>query len=134
MKYYPGFSTFGLFDNWFGESTTTGLMKTDIHEKDGLYELDMEVPGYNKEDIQIELKDGYLKVNATRNTNKEEKDDQGRIIRQERYSGSCSRNFYVGDAISQDDIKAAYENGELKITFPKETPKAIEEPKYIQIQ
>ena len=132
MKYYPGFRHFDLFDNFFEEPKN--VLKTDIHEKDGFYELNMEAPGYKKEDIQIELKNGYLMVHATRNENKEEKDEQGRIIRQERYTGSCSRNFYVGEGISQEDVKASFDNGELKITIPTESPKAIEQTKYIQIQ
>lgn len=135
MKYYPGFNRFDLFDDFFGDvsSKTTNVLKTDIHEKDGFYVLDMEVPGIRKEDIQIELKDGYLKVTAARNTSKDEKDDKGRVIRQERYSGSSSRSFYVGEAIRQEDVKANFENGELKIMIPTETKKVEEETKYIPI-
>ena len=95
-------------------------MKTDITEKDGYYTLDMELPGCKKEDIHLELKDGYLNVSAARNAKKEEKDAKGSLVRQERYSGTFSRSFYVGDKLSEEDIKAGYENGELKITFPKE--------------
>ena len=137
MKFYPGYRTFDLFDDLFNDAyptkTQTNLLKTDITEKDGYYELNMEVPGINKEDIQLELKDGYLKVTAVRNTNKEEKDDQGRIIRQERFSGSCSRSFYVGDNVKQQDVKASFENGELKITVPTQAKKEEEETKFIPI-
>lgn len=135
MKYYPGFNRFDLFDDFFGDvgKTTTNVMKTDIHEKDGFYVLNMEVPGVQKEDIQIELKDGYLKVSASRNTSSEDKDDQGRIIRQERYSGTTSRSFYVGDHIKQEDVKASFENGELHISIPTEVQKVEEETKYIPI-
>lgn len=141
MKYYPGFSRFGLFgkdlfsDDFFSNSDYNfGVLKTDIHEKEGFYELDMEAPGYTKDDIQIELKNGYLMIKVEKNTNKEEKDENGRIIRQERYTGSCSRNFFVGENVHQEDIKATFDNGELKITVPKDAPKAIEEKKLIQIQ
>lgn len=135
MKYYPGFNRFDLFDDFFSDVTPkqTHVMKTDIHEKDGYYVLDMEVPGVRKEDIQIELKDGYLKVTASRNSTNEQKDDKGQVIRQERYSGTTSRSFYVGEAIKQEDVKATFENGELKISIPTEVKKVEEETKYIEI-
>lgn len=137
MKFYPGYRAFDLFDDLFNDNYTSktpaNLMKTDIMEKNGYYELNMEVPGIQKEDIQLELKDGYLKITATRNSNNEEKDDQGRIVRQERFSGSCSRSFYVGDNVKQQDIKASFENGELKITIPTQAKKEEEETKYIPI-
>ena len=107
-------------------------MRTDICEQNDQYLLNMELPGFKKEDIQMELKDGYLLVNATKNADTEEKDDQGHVIRRERYSGSCSRSFYVGD-IRQEDIKASFDNGELKITIPKDNVKQVEEKKYISI-
>ncbi len=136
MKYYPGFNRFDLFDDFFGDdfsSKTANVLRTDIHEKDGFYCLNMEVPGIRKEDIQLELKDGYLKVTATRNTSTEDKDNQGRIIRQERHSGSFSRSFYVGEGIREEDVKASFENGELKILVPTEAKKVEEETKYIPI-
>ena len=108
--------------------------KTDVTEKDGNYLLDMELPGYGKEDIKIELKDGYLNVSASKNTSNEEKDDKGNVIRQERYTGSCSRSFYVGDGVKETDIKAKFENGELKIVVPVDAPKEVEEKKFIAIE
>ena len=138
MKFYPGFRSFDLFDDFFdddfGLTASSQLMKTDICEKNGNYELSMEVPGIKKEDIQLELKDGYLKITANRNTNNEEKDKDGKIIRQERFTGSCSRSFYVGENIKEEDIKANFDNGELKITFPSDKPKQVEEKKYISIE
>lgn len=86
----------------------------------------MELPGCKKEDIHLELNDGYLNVSASHNTSKDEKDDKGNVIRQERYSGTFSRSFYVGENVKEEDIKASYENGELKITFPKEQEKLPE--------
>lgn len=138
MKFYPGFRSFDLFDDFFDNDsyskTTANLLKTDISEKDGSYELNIEVPGIKKEDIQLELKNGYLKISATRNSSNEQKDDQGRIVRQERFTGSCSRSFYIGDNVKQEDIKANFENGELKITLPSQTKKEVEETKFIPIQ
>ena len=131
MKYYP---MFDLFDDFFTGNTTSDVMKTDIVEKDGNYEMSMELPGVNKEDIQMELKDGYLKVSATHGSNTEDKDEKGRVVRKERVSGSYSRSFYVGEGIHQEDVKASFDNGELKIVVPKEAPKQIEEKKFIPIE
>lgn len=134
MRYYPVFDN--LFDDFFTTDSqgTSSVMKTDIVEKDGNYELSIEMPGVKKEDIQMELKDGYLNVTASHNTNKEDKDKEGRIIRQERVSGSYSRSFYVGNDVRTEDVKASFDNGELIVTVPKETPKKIEENKFIPIE
>lgn len=92
-------------------------MNTDIKENDNDYELTMNLPGVKKEDVTAELKDGYLTIHATSNQNKDEKDEDGKYIRRERYSGSCNRSFYVGDAVTEEDIKASFENGTLKMTI-----------------
>ena len=123
-----------LFDDFFNDdfmmrpfrSTAQyqPVMKTDVRELDNAYELDMELPGFKKEDIRIDLKDGYLTVSASRNVDNSEKDDNGKYIRQERYVGTTNRSFYVGD-IKPDDIGAKYEDGVLKLTVPKEQPKAV---------
>lgn len=95
----------------------------------------MELPGYKKEDIKADLKDGYLTITASRNEAKEEHDSKGKCIRKERYTGSCNRSFYVGKELTQDDIKAAFSDGILRLSIPKEVPKAIEEqPRYIAIE
>lgn len=134
MRYYPVFDN--LFDDFFTTDSqgTSSVMKTDIVEKDGNYELFIEMPGVKKEDIQMGLNDGYLNVTASHNTNKEDKDKEGRIIRQERVSGSYSRSFYVGNDVRTEDVKASYDNGELIVTVPKEAPKKIEENKFIPIE
>lgn len=134
MRYYPVFDN--LFDDFFTTDAqeTSSVMKTDIVEKDGNYELSIEMPGVKKEDIQMELKDGYLNVTASHNTNSEDKDKEGRIIRKERVSGSYSRSFYVGEDIHTEDVKASFNNGELIVTVPKEAPKKIEENKFIPIE
>ena len=87
-----------------------------------------------KEDVTAELKDGYLTIHATSNQNKDEKDEDGKYIRRERYSGSCNRSFYVGDAVTEEDIKASFENGTLKMTIPKKEAKAVPEKKFISIE
>ena len=135
-------SIFGenLLDNWFDDDwnswdySNTSLMNTDIKENDNDYELTMNLPGVKKEDVTAELKDGYLTIHATSNQNKDEKDEDGKYIRRERYSGSCNRSFYVGDAITEEDIKANFENGTLKMTIPKKEAKAVPEKKFISIE
>lgn len=117
------------------ENTTSQIMKTDIQENDANYLLEMELPGYKKEEIKAELKDGYLTITASRNDTKEEHDSKGKCIRKERYTGSCNRSFYVGNDLKQEDIKAAFTDGILRLSIPKEVPKAIEEQaKYIAIE
>ncbi len=129
-----------LFDDFFNDPFFTdayhnkqSLMKTDIEDNGNGYVIDMELPGYKKEDVRAELKDGYLTISANTVSENEEK-DQKNYIRRERYSGSVKRSFYVGSALKQDDIKASFENGILKLVVPKEAPKQIEENHYISIE
>ena len=131
MRYYPAFTH--LFDDFFNGNNTNqnSLLRTDIKEKDGMYELDMEVPGIKKEDIQIELSQGYLKISATR---KEESEESGKYVRKERFIGTCSRSFYVGDGYKQEDIKASFDNGQLKVTLPTEAAKIEETKQFISIE
>ena len=110
-------------------------MKTDIRDVDGNYELSMELPGFQKENVKIQLKDGCLTVQASRTEKKDEKDDNGKYIHKERYTGQCSRSFYVGKELEHEDIHAKYENGVLVVTFPKEgKKKEPEEKKFISIE
>lgn len=139
MKFLPDFNFFSdVFDEMltdpFLTKKNTSAMKTDVTEKDGNFLLDMELPGYSKDDIQIELKNGTLNVSAVKNVSKDERDDQGKVIRRERYTGSCTRSFYVGKDIKEDDIKAKFENGELKIVVPADTNKEVEDKKLIAIE
>ena len=107
------------------------LMKTDVHETQSGYEMDIELPGFQKEDIKVDLKEGYLTVSAQKSLNKEE--HQGKkVLRQERYSGSCSRTFYIGD-VKAEDVKGKYEAGVLTLSFPKEDTKKLEEKRTIAI-
>lgn len=133
MRYYPIFDN--LFDDFFTTDSqgTSSVMKTDIVEKDGNYELSIEMPGVKKEDIQIKLQDKYLNVTVSHDTNKENKDKEGRI-RQERVSWSYSRSFYVGNHIRTEDIKSSFNNEELIVTVPKEASKKIKENKFIPIE
>ena len=128
-----------VFDDFFDFNTpaftNSGLMNTDIKETEKGYELAISLPGVKKEDIKAEVKDGYLMITASANTKTDEKDKNGRYIRRERYSGSVSRNFYVGDGVSQEDIKAKFENGVLTLDVPKKEAKpAVEEKKTIAIE
>ena len=112
-----------------------GMMSCDVKEFADHYELDMELAGYRKEDIKAELKDGYLTIKDERHSDNTQNDNQGRVVRSERFMGTCQRTFYVGDHVQRQDVSAAYEDGVLKLQIPKkvEQPKA-EERKYIDIQ
>lgn len=122
-----------IFDNSFfgGHSPLFGkhernLMKTDIHETDDAkaYRFAVELPGFQKDEIHVDVKDGYLTVSAQKGLDKDEEDKKGRVLRQERYAGACSRSFYVGD-VKAEDVKAKYESGVLTVLIPKKEPKKI---------
>lgn len=126
---------FGFPERYFGRSFNTNrMMQTDVAETDDGYEVTMDLPGFKKEDVKAELKDGYLTITANTNTNNDEKDKNGRYIRRERYSGTCSRSFYVGENVTQEDIKARFENGTLKLDIPKKEKPKVEESKRISIE
>ena len=131
---FPGFRGLGRVENKLYGDRAGRLMKTDVHEKDGQYDMDIDLPGFKKEDIKVELHDGYLQVSAVKGLNEEEKDEKGKLIRQERYSGSMQRSFYVGDRIKQEDVKAKFEQGVLKLSFPKEGEKKLPEKQPIMIE
>lgn len=141
--YMPALFNDSLFDDFFTDITDNkrrpmarplpGVMKTDIKENDKEYELTIELPGYKKENVNAELKDGYLIINANNEKNEEEKDEKG-YIRKERYFGSCSRSFFVGKNLKEEDIKAKFDNGVLTLNVPKEVEKLPEEKKYIAIE
>ena len=120
--------------NWNYAKNTANVMKTDIKENDKGYELDVDLPGYKKEDVKAELKDGYLTISASNDNTKEEKDEDGKYIRKERYTGSVSRSFYVGKYVTEEDIHAKFENGFLKLSVPKVDAPKVEENKYISIE
>lgn len=123
------------FDNFFGTmaapsvKSAPNLMRTDIKQTDTGYNLTIDLPGFNKENVQAELKDGYLTVTAETKRETEDKDANGVFVRQERFSGKCSRTFYVGDDIDEDEIRAKFENGTLQIDVPKKAPEPEPETK-----
>ena len=109
------------------------LMKTDVRETKNSYEVDVDLPGFKKDEIKLELDNGYLTISAAKGLDKDETDKEtGKYIRRERYAGNLSRSFYIGD-VKQEDVKAAFKNGILSISVPKEDKKAKEEKKYITI-
>ena len=124
-----------LMDFPFGGKKINTMMKTDIRDTDSTYELDIDMPGFKKEDIKAQLKDGYLTISASTSANNDEQDKDGRYIRRERYAGSCSRSFYVGEGVKEEEIRAKFENGILKLSIPKvENKPQVEEKKYIAIE
>ena len=110
------------------------LMKTDIRETETGYELDIDLPGYTKDDVKLSLKDGYLTVSAAKTENKDEKDSEGKYIRRERYSGSMNRTFFVGNAVTAEEVHAKFEDGILKLSVQKKDPKAVENRNFIAIE
>ena len=114
--------------------TTKNLMKTDIREHDAGYELDIDLPGFKKDEIKVELENGYLTISATKGADNDEQDKKGKYIRRERYAGTMQRSFYVGDYVTQEDIKAKFENGILRLSIPKKDAKAVETKKTIAIE
>ena len=144
-------SIFGesLFDDWmdfpfrgFGTDVEKKLygknaarvMKTDLKEHEDGYELSVDLPGFKKDQIQLQLSNGYLTVSAAKGVEEEGKDKEGRLVHQERFSGSMSRSYYVGENLEEEDIKAKFENGVLTLDFPKVEQKKLPERKTIQIE
>ena len=138
-------SIFGenLLDDWmdFGDVErklygrhAANVMKTDVHEHDEGYELDIDLPGFKKDEIKLSLENGYLSVSAAKSLDKDKKNIKGKIIRQERYAGSMQRSFYVGDNITETEIKAKFEDGVLKLSIPKKEAEKIPETKTIAIE
>ena len=110
------------------------MMKTDVRETDDSYELDIDLPGFKKEEITAKLENGYLTVSASRGLDKDKQDQKGNYIRRERYAGAMSRSFYIGGSITQDEIKARFENGILQLSIPKKDAKTVEQQKHISIE
>ena len=110
------------------------LMKTDVKETEKGYEVDMDLPGFKKDEIQMELNDGVLTISAAKGLDKDEEDKKGKYIRKERYAGAMQRSFYVGENLTQEDIKAKYENGILRLSVPKKEAKPVETKKTIAIE
>ena len=125
---------FGKKNPLYGKHAKS-LMKTDVRETESSYEVDIDLPGFKKDEIKAQLENGYLTVSAAKGLDKDEQDQKGKYIRQERYAGAMSRSFYIGEEVSQDEIRAKYENGILRLTIPKKDAKpAVEEKKHIAIE
>lgn len=122
-----------LFDDWMGfpmrelanvdrrlyGKNASHIMKTDVKETDGTYELEVDLPGFKKDEINVKLEDGYMTISAAKGLDTEKKDKHGKVIRQERYAGAMQRSFYVGEGVKTEDVKAKYEDGVLKLDIPK---------------
>lgn len=131
-----------FFDNFMNDFPTNrffvksdaDLMKTDVQETDNGYKVEIDLPGFNKEDVNASLENGYLTVSASRSSDDGDKDKDGKYIRRERYQGNCSRSYYVGDKLTEDDIKAKFDNGILTLEIPKVDQKKVEQKKAIAIE
>lgn len=148
MLYVPSLFSENLMDDWmddfesefFGRKNplygkhARNMMKTDVKETDNGYEVAVDLPGFKKDEIHIGLENGYLTISASKGLDKDEEDKKGKYIRKERYAGAMQRSFYVGDGITQEDVKAKYEDGILRISIPKKDAKAVEEKKTIAIE
>ena len=139
-----GENLFDEFDNWMDASFhdvdkalygkhAKNMMKTDVKETEKGYEVDIDLPGFKKDEIQLELNDGYLTISAEKGLDKDE-DEKKHYLRRERYAGGMSRSFYIGEGITEEDIHAKYEYGILKLSIPKEQPKAVPEKHFISIE
>ena len=155
MMMVPRLFNDNLFDSWFDDDffwpefrreaqkpekklyghRAAAIMKTDVKETEKGYEVDIDLPGFKKEDVTCELKDGYLTISAQKKVENDEKNDEGKYIRRERYTGSQSRSFFVGDHLTEEDIRASFEDGILKLSIPKEEAKPVEEKRhFVQIE
>ena len=110
------------------------LMKTDVRETDNTYELDIDLPGFKKDEVQLDLKDGYLTISAAKGLDKDQEDKKGKYIRQERYAGACSRSFFVGEEIEPRDVSAKFEDGILRVSLPKQVKKELPRNSAIAIE
>ena len=139
MMLVPRRNNFDLFDSFFGDDDfftrkENHLMKTDIKEKKDKYVIEMDLPGYNKDNIDVDLKDGYLTISAKVEENNEDNKDE-KFVRRERFYGECTRSFYVGKEVSEEEIEAEFKNGTLKIDVPKKDEyKKLPESKKINIK
>ena len=144
-------SIFGesLFDDWMGfpfrgfasdvDNKLYGkhagnLMKTDLKEHEGEYELNVDLPGFKKDQIKLQLRSGYLTISVAKGLDEQQQDKQGKIVHQERYTGSMTRSYYIGEHVREEDVKARFEDGVLTLRFPKEAPQKLPEERYISIE
>lgn len=131
---FPVFRGMGDVDKKLYGKHAAQMMKTDVHEHEDQYEVDIDLPGFKKDEITLDLENGYLTVSAAKGLDKDEKDKKGKLIRQERYVGSMQRSFYVGESITDEDVKARFEDGVLKLNIPKKEAPQVPEKKTILIE
>ena len=131
---FPVFKGFGDVDRKLYGKHAAQMMKTDVHEHDDKYEVDIDLPGFKKDEITLNLENGYLTVSAAKGLDKDEKDKKGKLIRQERYAGSMQRSFFVGKNVTEEDVKAKFEDGVLKLDIPKKEAPKLPEKKTIMIE
>ena len=131
---FPSFPEFRNVDRKLYGRHAAHEMKTDVREHEDHYEVDVDLPGFKKDEIRLELENGTLTVHAAKDLEKEQKDKAGKLIRQERFSGAMQRSFYVGEALTEEDIGAKFENGVLSLNIPKKDVKKLPEKKVIQIE
>lgn len=128
------FRGFGDVDRALYGKRAQNMMKTDVKETDEGYEVDVELPGFKKDEIQLELNNGYLTISAAKSLEKDKENKKGRMLRQERYAGVMQRSFFVGEHITEEDVKASYESGVLHLLVPKKEAPKVPERKVIQIE
>ena len=128
------FRGFGNADRALYGKHAQNMMKTDVKETEEGYEVDIDLPGFKKDEIHLELNDGYLTISTEKSLEKDEKNKKGRMLRQERYAGMMQRSFYVGEHITEEDVKASYESGVLHLVLPKKDAPKAPEKKTIQIE
>ena len=131
---FPEFPEFQDVDRKLYGKHAKNLMKTDVKDTDSGYEIDMDLPGFKKDEIKMKLENGVLTINASKGLDKDEKDKKGKYVRRERYAGSLTRSFYVGNQVTEKDVHPKYENGILSFTVPKENKQVEEKQKYIAIE
>ena len=131
---FPVFRGMGDVDKKLYGKHAAQMMKTDVHEHEDQYEVDIDLPGFKKDEITLDLENGYLTVSAAKGLDKDEKNKKGKLIRQERYAGSMQRSFYVGEGVTEEDVKAKFEDGVLKLNIPKKEAPKVPEKKTIMIE
>lgn len=131
---FPSFPRFADMDKTLFGKNANNLMKTDVKDNGNGYTVDIDLPGFKKDEIKMQLEDGYLTVSAAKEMKQDEKNEEGRYVRRERYAGSMSRHFYVGKNVTEDDIHPKYEDGILTFQLPKEEKRIEEQKRYIAIE
>ena len=131
---FPTFRELDNVDRKLYGKNASHVMKTDVRDHDDHYEIDIDLPGFKKDEITLELQSGYLRVSAAKGLDEDRTDKQGRVIRQERYAGAMQRSYYVGENLTEEDIKAKFEDGVLKLSMPKRTAPKLPEKKTILIE